>query len=194
MVSALRCYEEGKNLPGLENIGEIGWPCFRGGSVPVHYVNDLQPARKRSCMVFYSPITPPQLPIQYNSHIFSRVERYRRVVMHCWETERKQPVVDLSNLAVCVMKTYPDGLTGTRSQLAQLRGVAMVVGSVPGSSNMAGYGAALPGGNLEIDCIPASLPAADWQLCHAALFSSVEHDLSSKPSRLKRRRISPEGG
>lgn len=146
-------------------------------------------------MIFYSPILDPELPVQSNSWINTRLERYHHAVMHCLSSARQQAIMNLSKLAVCVMETYPDGLAVKSTQLVKLRGVAMVLGSAPGSSEAMGYGAALPGGKIVLNCIPASLQASGYQLCHAALFSSVEYDdLASKRTRLKMRRKSPISG
>lgn len=183
LVSELKCAKDDEHLPNPDRIGDMGWPCFRGGAVPVHYNRDSATSQRKSCMVFYSPVSFQNFHEVPSSQPFTRLERYQEVVMYCFSEEKKQPVISLSKFAVCIMNTYPDGVRGKKSHLYRLRGVAVVLGCVPGSMPGKGYAAALSNGKVVVDCISASLPVAEFQLCHAALFSSVEYDSSSKPSR-----------
>ena len=182
MIANHRCLGEASNLPPPATIGAQGWPCFRGGAVPVQHPTST------SCMIFYVPMAPPNLQGLPASLLDSRLPRYKAIVDKCLEIEQTEGIINLSSAAACIYERYPNALEGfPKTSLNSLRGVAVFLGYMPPNFERAGYEYVLMAGNVFSECIPKIIDKtrAFPELCHAALFSHSEY--IPKP-RAKRKR------
>ena len=184
MITATRC--NGFQPPKDKIIGDMGWPCHRGGAVAVSQLTaNLE---RINCMLFYT--TPGYL--KTDSIYFSRQPRYHDVVRQCEREEMHKRPINLSALVACVMRVYPDDLKSIkepekmlykRSELADLRGVGAFVAEKGHKYGTPEIGYALPTGGVLFHCLPVKLADSGLppvSICIMAMFSCSEYYKATK--------------